>query len=119
MSLYILVTGAALALSALTIPSGAEAHAQLDSASPAVGSTAASSPGQVTLHFSEDLEPKFSSATVHDKTGARVDTGSNASGNTISVSIKSLGPGSYTVTWHVLSTDTHKTEGNFVFYVGK
>jgi methionine-rich copper-binding protein CopC len=96
-----------------------QAHAQLDHASPAVGSTVGSSPGQVTLVFTQNLEPKFSGAEVHNSAGARVSGGSSASGNTLHVSVKSLSPGSYTVNWHVLSVDTHKTQGSFSFRVGK
>ena len=87
---------------------GADTHARLDSASPAVGSTVSASPSQVTLHFTEALEPKFSGAMVHNSSGARVDTGSSASGTTMRVGVKSLGPGAYTVTWHALSVDTPK-----------
>ena len=29
------------------------------------------------------------------------------------VAVKGLGPGAYTVTWHALSVDTHKTQGSF------
>jgi methionine-rich copper-binding protein CopC len=36
----------------------------------------------------------------------------------MSVALKTIGPGTYHVHWHVLSVDTHKTEGNFVFHVG-
>jgi methionine-rich copper-binding protein CopC len=110
-----------IAASALTLvaTTAAEAHARLDSASPAVGSTVGSSPGQVTMHFTESLEPKFSGASVHNAGGARVDTGSSASGSTLHVAVKSLGPGTYTVNWHALSTDTHKTQGSFTFHVGK
>jgi methionine-rich copper-binding protein CopC len=97
----------------------AQAHAQLDHASPAVGSTVGSSPGQVTLTFTQALEPKFSGAEVRNSAGARVDTGHSASGNTLSVSVKGLSPGAYTVSWHVLSVDTHRTQGSFSFRVGK
>jgi methionine-rich copper-binding protein CopC len=112
-----------IALAALLVASAAstsvQAHARLDHASPAVGSTVGSSPGQVTLHFTEGLEPKFSGAEVHNSAGARVDTGHSASGNTLSVNLKGLSPGTYTVSWHVLSVDTHKTQGSFNFRVGK
>jgi hypothetical protein len=30
-----------------------------------------------------------------------------------------LPAGTYTVKWHVLSVDTHTTEGDFTFHVGK
>lgn len=97
----------------------AQAHATLDHASPAVGSTVGSSPGHVTLTFTQNLEPKFSGAEVRNSAGARMDQGSSASGNSLHVIVKSLPPGAYTVSWHVLSVDTHKTQGSFNFRVGK
>ena len=97
----------------------AQAHARLDHASPAVGSTVSSSPEQVTLYFTESLEPKFSGGEVRSSAGARVDGGSSASGNTLHISVKSLSPGAYTVNWHVLSVDTHKTQGSFSFHISK
>jgi hypothetical protein len=33
------------------------------------------------------------------------------------VSLKPVGPGTYRVSWHVVSVDTHPTEGNFTFRV--
>jgi methionine-rich copper-binding protein CopC len=108
-------------LSFLTVLHGspAQAHAFLDHASPAVGSTVASSPGTVTLYFTESLEPKFSGAEVHSAGGGRVDHGASISGNMMRVSVGNLTPGSYSVSWHVTSVDTHKTQGSFSFRVGK
>src|SRR6516162_844865 len=97
----------------------AHAHAFLDHASPLVGSTVASAPREVSLTFTQNLESAFSSVQVTDANGARVDQGKpQISGNTMRVSLKSLSPGTYRVRWHVLSVDTHKTEGNFTFTVG-
>ena len=97
----------------------ADAHAFLDYANPRVGSTVAASPGQVTLHFTQRLEPKFSRAEVRNATGARVDQGASISGNVMRVSLKALSAGTYRVHWRVLSVDTHTTEGNFTFQVGQ
>jgi methionine-rich copper-binding protein CopC len=36
----------------------------------------------------------------------------------MSVSLRAGGPGTYRVNWHVLSADTHSTNGNFTFKVG-
>ena len=108
-----------LALFALSVASTASAHAFLDHASPAVGSTVSGSPGAVTLYFTEQLEPKFSGAEVHNASGARVDRGKSVSGNVMRLSVDGLAPGSYSVTWHVTSVDTHKTQGSFNFHVGK
>jgi copper resistance protein C len=97
----------------------AAAHAALDYATPRVGSTVAASPGQVTLHFTQKLEAKFSKAEVRNSAGARVDTGSSISGSNINVAVGTLPAGTYQVTWRVLSVDTHTTQGSFSFRVGK
>jgi hypothetical protein len=96
----------------------AHAHAFLDHANPRVGSTVRTAPRQVTLWFTQQLEPAFSSARVHDAAGARVDQGARAAGMQLHVSVKSLPPGTYRVRWRVLSVDTHTTEGSFSFRVG-
>src|SRR5215831_14813783 len=99
---------------------GAHAHAMLASASPPVGGSVGAAPRQVTLSFTQGLEPAFSSVQVTDSKGARVDTGkAQVSGSTMSVGLKALSPGTYRVNWHVLSVDTHKTQGSFSFRVGQ
>jgi methionine-rich copper-binding protein CopC len=100
-------------------PVAAQAHAFLDHASPLVGSTVPAAPHEVVLTFTQNLEPAFSTAQVTDSSGARVDQGkAQVSGNTMTVGLKALGPGSYKVHWHALSVDTHSTEGAFTFTVG-
>jgi methionine-rich copper-binding protein CopC len=108
-------------LPAMLLSSGSvQAHANLQSASPAVGSTVGSPPGQVSLTFSQNLERKFSRLEVRNAGGARVDSGGvSVSGNTMRVGVKGLAPGAYTVHWRVLSVDTHTTEGSFTFRVGR
>lgn len=97
----------------------AHAHAFLEHANPLVGSTVASAPREVSLTFTQNLEAAFSSVQVTDANGARVDQGKpQIGGNTMQVGLKSLSPGTYRVRWHVLSVDTHKTEGSFTFTVG-
>jgi len=97
----------------------ARAHAFLDHASPLVGSTVAVAPREVALTFTQNFEPAFSSVQVTDAHGARVDQGKpQISGNTMRVGLKPLAAGSYKVHWHVLSADTHRTEGSFSFHVG-
>jgi len=97
----------------------ASAHAFLDHASPLVGSTVQSAPHEVSLSFTQNLEPAFSTVQVTDASGARVDQGKpQISGNSMRVGLKSVGPGTYRVHWHALSVDTHTTEGNFTFHVG-
>jgi copper resistance protein C len=97
----------------------AQAHADLDRASPTVGSTVPSSPGQVTLYFTENLEPRFSRAEVRNSARARFDQGASVSGSVMRVRVRTLPPGTYRVSWRVLSVDTHTTEGAFNFTVGR
>jgi copper resistance protein C len=98
----------------------AAAHALLDRAEPRVGNTVAAAPHQVTLWFTQKLEGAFSTITVTNAAGERVDTGkARVSGNQMSVSLRPGGAGTYHVTWHVLSVDTHTTDGNFTFQVGQ
>ena len=79
-------------------------------------------PRQVSLWFTQALEPAFSGAEVQDASGARVDQGARvdpASRTVIRIPLKPLRPGSYKVHWRVLSVDTHTTEGTFSFQVGR
>jgi methionine-rich copper-binding protein CopC len=97
----------------------AQAHAFLDHAEPRVGNKVASPPREVTLWFTQKLEPAFSSVTVTNATGQRVDSGkARVSGNEMSISLRPGGTGTYHVSWKVLSVDTHTTNGNFTFQVG-
>src|SRR5438046_6862084 len=97
----------------------AVAHALLDRAEPRVGNTVATAPHEVTLWFTQKLEAAFSSITVTNAAGERVDSGkTRVSGSQMSVTLRAGGPGTYRVNWRVLSVDTHTTEGNFTFQVG-
>jgi methionine-rich copper-binding protein CopC len=98
----------------------ARAHAFLDRAEPRVGNTVATAPREVTLWFTQKLEPAFSTITVTNAAGQRVDTGKpRVSGSQMSVSLRTGGAGTYRVTWRVLSVDTHTTDGSFSFQVGQ
>jgi len=97
----------------------ASAHAMLDHAEPRVGNKVATAPREVTLWFTQKLEPAFSTIEVTDSAGKRVDGGkTRVSGSQMSVSLRAAGPGTYHVTWRVLSVDTHRTQGDFTFRVG-
>ena len=97
------------------------AHATLDHAEPRVGNAVATAPREVTLWFTEKLEPAFCKITVTNEAGARVDNGkTRVNGSQMSVSLRSgSGAGTYRVNWRVLSVDTHTTEGSFTFQVGQ
>src|SRR5262245_22911391 len=107
----------------LAAAGGAFAHAHLDRASPAVGSTVMTAPKEVVLWFTNQLEPAFSSIEVRDEKGASVQAGratvDRGDRTQLRVPLKALSPGSYKVMWRVLSVDTHRTQGDFTFRVGR
>jgi copper resistance protein C len=102
--------------------SQALAHAFLDHATPAVGSTLQSVPAAVSLWFTQELEPAFCTVSVVDQSGARVDAADAAvdakDATLLHASLKPLPPGTYKVIWRAVSVDTHTTEGTFTFRVG-
>lgn len=104
-------------LAASLSASGAEAHAFLERASPRVGSTVGASPPEIRIWFTEPLEPRFSGAELTSAAGERIGSRASASGNQLVLRLPRLKPGVYRVTWHVVSVDTHKTEGSFTFEV--
>jgi copper resistance protein C len=102
-------------------PTAVFAHAMLDHAMPPVGSSQAAAPRDVTLTFTEDLEPAFSTIEVRSASGAVVSSGNAQLGKQhtqLRVPLKALPPGTYKVIWRVLSVDTHRTQGDFTFKVG-
>ncbi len=112
-------TTLAIPLLLLIVAGEASAHALLDRAEPRVGNTVATAPREVTLWFTQKLEPAFSTITVTNAAGQRVDTGkTRVSGNQMAISLRAGGAGTYRVTWRVLSVDTHTSDGNFTFQVG-
>lgn len=112
---------AAFCIGALLLPARAHAHAHLDHASPAVGSTVATAPNEVMLWFTEKLEPAFSNIEVRDAKGVAMQSGKasvDANQRTrLRVPLKLLPPGTYKVIWRVLSVDTHRSQGEFSFTV--
>lgn len=99
----------------------AGAHAVLDHATPAADSTVRGAPAQVKLWFTERLEPAFSTMQVQDRNGKRVDKGDprvdGSDAAVLLVSAPELAPGTYRVTWRVLSVDAHVTQGAFTFAI--
>jgi methionine-rich copper-binding protein CopC len=115
-----ILTFATSALLAIMLGTAAEAHAFLDHAEPRVGSTVPTAPRELSLSFTQKLEPAFSSVEVSDGNGARVDLGKpSVSASVMRIRLKQLSAGTYRVRWHVLSVDTHTTEGSFTFQVGR
>lgn len=112
-------------LAALALTSGATpawAHAHLEAATPADGATLTTPPAEIRLDFSEGVVPGLSGVALSDAAGGKVTTGKAGRGPKGDAEIivpvtGELRPGTYTVRWHVVSMDSHKTQGSLSFTV--
>ncbi|MCX4907080.1 copper resistance CopC/CopD family protein [Streptomyces sp. NBC_00878] len=114
--LLLAVTGALIAGS---VP--VSAHAALTASDPQQGTVVKEAPDQVSLTFSEGVAMSDGSVRVLDPKGKRVDTGktSEQGTNTYSVKLHSgLPDGTFTVTYQVVSADSHPVSGAFTFSIG-
>lgn len=100
-------------------------HARLVRSEPAANAEVSVAPLAVCLWFSEPVEKALSSFEVKDANGNRVDdldrwresADSKGTGDSVTLPLKAVGPGEYTVSWRVLSVDTHTLSGEFKFVV--
>ncbi|MEU8791844.1 copper resistance protein CopC [Streptomyces sp. NPDC048643] len=114
--LFLAVAGALLAGAA-----PASAHAALTGSDPQQGTVVAEAPSQISLTFSEQVSMNDSSLRVLDPQGKRVDTGgpSDLGGSTYGVKLHAgLPDGTFTVTYQVVSADSHPVSGAFTFSIG-
>ena len=118
-TLVLLLLAAACALLAGAGP--ASAHAALTGSDPRQGAVVDKAPAQVSLTFSESVSMDDDSLRVLDPKGKRVDDGSpsGTGGTTYSVKLHAgLPDGTYTVTYQVVSADSHPVAGAYPFSVG-
>jgi copper resistance protein C len=110
-----------LILILVVAPARLEAHAFLKAADPGVGSIVQTSPSEVRIRFTENIEPAVSSIQVFDASGKEVDKRDlhldRSDHALLHVSLPPLSAGTYKVTWRVVSVDTHVTSGNFTFRI--
>ena len=104
-------------LFAIAMTAPACAHAFLQHAVPGAGQMLAA-PKEISLTFSEKLEPSLSGAGVMDAAGHDVSgLSATVKDAEITVALPPLKPGLYHVTWHAVSVDSHRTEGGYTFTV--
>lgn len=114
-----LCTRYVLGVALLVIVPAAFAHTSPVGMTPAADSTV-TAPPNVTIKFSGALEPKFSMITVTDASGHVVNKEASVVGadaKVMTVGLPPLAPGVYTVHWVGVSTDTHRSQGDYKFTV--
>lgn len=100
------------------------AHAVLESTDPVDSSIypTAAPPTTVTLRWGEPVGLQLGAIRLYDDLGRLVQTGAphHPSGDDAAavMSLPHLGPGTYVVSWRVISADTHPVSGAFSFTVG-
>ncbi|MEJ1198372.1 MULTISPECIES: copper resistance protein CopC [unclassified Streptomyces] len=118
-TLVLLLLAAACALLAGAGP--ASAHAALTGSDPGQGTVVDKAPAQVSLTFSESVSMDDDSLRVLDPKGERVDDGrpSGTGGTKYTVKLHAgLPDGTYTVTYQVVSADSHPVAGAYTFSIG-
>ncbi|MEV7071683.1 copper resistance protein CopC [Streptomyces sp. NPDC093990] len=105
----------------LTTAGPASAHAALTGSDPQQGVVVDKAPDQVALTFSEKVALSGDSLRVLDPKGKAVQQGKpfEVSGTTYAVRLHGgLPDGTYTVTYQVVSADSHPVAGAFTFSIG-
>ena len=111
----------ALAILAISLlATAASAHPKLQSASPAANVSSKVSPTEIKLVFSEGVIAKLSGLELKDEAGKAVATGVPVNDpkdqKQLVIPIPApLTAGHYTVTWHAVSEDTHRVNGQYSF----
>ncbi|MEV5337368.1 copper resistance protein CopC [Streptomyces sp. NPDC052676] len=117
-SLVLLLLAVAAALLAAGAP--ASAHAALTGSDPRQGAVVDQAPEQISLTFSETVSLSDDALRVLGPKGERADTGEAlGAGATYSVKLRpGLPDGTYTVSYQVVSADSHPVAGAFTFSIG-
>ena len=109
-----------LALTTVLAVAPAFAHSHPVTMLPAKDATV-EAPTEVSVIFSEDLEPKFSSMKLEDRTGAVVSKAASAvdpaNAKHMTLALPRLAPGVYTVDWVTTALDGHRLAGKYKFTV--
>ncbi|MEO6144761.1 MAG: copper resistance CopC family protein, partial [Dermatophilaceae bacterium] len=117
---------AACLASLLLIPTAgsAAAHARLEASDPPAGAVLTAQPETVILTFNEPVEVNDGAIEVFDDRFNRVDSGHVTSAgqgpSRLQIGLRpGLARGTYTVSWHASSGDTHPVSGTFQFSLGE
>ena len=108
----------------LAMPATAWGHAQLIGSTPGRGETVPTTPELIELEFNEPVEASFGALRLHDSEGRALETGpiERPGGRREVVAIRpaaELAEGAYTLTFRIVSADSHPVAGGFIFSVGE
>ncbi|MGE0253813.1 MAG: copper resistance protein CopC [Alphaproteobacteria bacterium] len=107
-----------LALALALAGGGAHAHAVLLETTPSAGTVLDNAPETITLRFNEPVTPV--SVRLISAAGTEAGAGSEATDTTVAIRPGgSLAPGTWFVSWRVVSADAHPVSGTFAFAVGQ
>ncbi len=104
-----------LGVVALAVPAAAWAHATLKQESPGFAQEVQSSPRQVVMHF--DQITQFPVVQVLDQHGRNYAGTATVDQLVVTTPVRKLPTGTYTIRWHVLSSDGHVVSGVWTFGV--
>jgi copper transport protein len=110
----------AAVVAALVLPGAAFAHATLLHTTPANGAVLAKAPTAITVTFDDSIRVAKGNAAVDNRTQASVLAGkASAHGRDLTIPLKPLADGAYSVRWSIVSEDGHREEGVLAFAVGE
>lgn len=113
------LAAAAAVLAAAAAAPSAWAHARVVSTTPGDGAVLASPPQDVTIRFDDTVRVLGGTTVVGNSDKRAVTAGKpSASGRIVTIPLRKLHDGDYTVRWSVLSDDGHTVDGVFAFAVG-
>lgn len=101
----------------------AQAHPKLLASNPAPGASLRVAPKSIRMSFSEGLVVRFTGLELKTTGGKVIATGKailDGNNKTIAVPVEApITPGTYNVSWHAVSTDTHRISGHYSFKVAR
>jgi methionine-rich copper-binding protein CopC len=106
------------------LATSADAHPKLKFVSPAADVSSKVAPKEIKLNFSEGVIAKFSGLELKNEAGKTITTGVpvNDRGDQKQLVVPLSAPltaGRYKVTWHAVSQDTHRVNGEYSFEVAR
>ena len=113
------LAAAAALLAAAAAAAPAWGHARVVTTTPGESAVLASPPSRVTIRFDDTIRVLSGTVVIRNADKRSVVAGKpRSNGRVVTIPLRKLHDGDYTVRWQVLSNDGHTVEGVFAFAVG-